>query len=101
MRAGRPMSKDAMIDCLKFTFNLLLQYPRMMQAKAKEAQEDPANKPVLGDLWDDKFAPYVHHRAVNVPKEGLAFDMSILHSAVSCPFFFTSSTLFLKRPARL
>ncbi|KIO27746.1 hypothetical protein M407DRAFT_23051 [Tulasnella calospora MUT 4182] len=59
MRAGRPMSKEAMIDTLKFAFNLLLQYPRMMQAKAKEGQDDPANKPVLGDLWDDRFTPFV------------------------------------------
>ncbi|KAG8965964.1 hypothetical protein FRB90_011028, partial [Tulasnella sp. 427] len=56
MQAGRPMSKEAMIDALKLVFNLLLQYPRMMQARAKD---DAANKPVMGELWDDKFTPFV------------------------------------------
>lgn len=51
------MAKEALTDTLKYVFNMLLQYPRITQADKLEQQE-PGKKPVMGELWDEKFAPY-------------------------------------------
>ncbi|KAG9012293.1 hypothetical protein FRB94_006324 [Tulasnella sp. JGI-2019a] len=66
LQASRPMSKEAMIDALKYAFNLLLQYPRMKHAStAAETGNDTTTPPqsngtapkhVMGELWDEKFA---------------------------------------------
>lgn len=62
MQSGRQMGKEALIDVLKFVFNLLLQYPRMKHAATQNQSGDGEEKkpaPVIGDLWEDKFSPCV------------------------------------------
>ncbi|KAG8889079.1 hypothetical protein FRB98_005828 [Tulasnella sp. 332] len=61
LQHSRPMSKEAMVDALKYTFNLLLQYPRMKHAASgtdsgPSKPNDTEPKPVMGELWDERFA---------------------------------------------
>ncbi|KIJ23912.1 hypothetical protein M422DRAFT_786028, partial [Sphaerobolus stellatus SS14] len=54
--AGQPMAKEAMIDLLKFTFNLLLQYPRLVDDDESEGKEGESSfKDMMGELWSDRF----------------------------------------------
>ena len=61
--SSQPMSKEAMVDVLKLVFNLLLQYPRMVDAdstgkgKGKEKADERPN--AMGEQWDEKFEPCV------------------------------------------
>ncbi|EJU05980.1 hypothetical protein DACRYDRAFT_85841 [Dacryopinax primogenitus] len=48
-----PWTREAMTDLLKITFNMTLQYPRIVD-------ETPGgSNRVLGELWDDKFTVIV------------------------------------------
>jgi hypothetical protein len=55
------MSKEAMVDVFKLVFNLLLQYPRMVDADSTgkgKGKEKAAEQPkVMGEQWDEKFEP--------------------------------------------
>lgn len=48
--AARPFAKDALTDVLKFMFNLLLQYPRMVE-------NQPGEKKLMGEQWNERFEP--------------------------------------------
>ncbi|KAG6890774.1 hypothetical protein C0992_012747 [Termitomyces sp. T32_za158] len=54
--AGRKMAREAMTDILKFAFNILLYYPKMVQT---EPQTPEANNPdqthIIGDFWSSKL----------------------------------------------
>ncbi|KZV81447.1 hypothetical protein EXIGLDRAFT_779694, partial [Exidia glandulosa HHB12029] len=50
---NKQWAKDALIDLLKVTFNLLLNYPRLLDAEA-----DPAAPPKpMGESWSAKLEP--------------------------------------------
>jgi hypothetical protein len=55
------MSKEAMVDLLKLVFNLLLQYPRMVEAdpttKGKGKDKAVEQPRVMGEQWDERFEP--------------------------------------------
>lgn len=55
------MSKEATVDVLKFVFNLLLQYPRMVDAdptgKGKGKEKADERPKVMGEQWDEAFEP--------------------------------------------
>ncbi|KAF8590259.1 hypothetical protein K439DRAFT_1627947 [Ramaria rubella] len=54
--SSQPMAKEAMVDLLKFTFNLLLQYPRMVEAEDKgKAREDTSRQAGMGELWSENL----------------------------------------------
>ncbi|SRR5258708_2526874 len=54
LETQRPFGREALIDLLKITFNLMTHYPRM--DKANKSNEPPGEPQcVLGDVWDDKF----------------------------------------------
>ncbi|KIJ32304.1 hypothetical protein M422DRAFT_35851 [Sphaerobolus stellatus SS14] len=54
--AGQPMAKEAMVDLLKFTFNLLLQYPRLVDDnKGKGKEGESSFKGMMGELWSDRL----------------------------------------------
>jgi len=46
-----------MVDLLKFTFNILVQYPRMVGAdgKGKGKEAAAATPKVAGELWSDNL----------------------------------------------
>ncbi|GJJ07814.1 hypothetical protein Clacol_002019 [Clathrus columnatus] len=50
--SGHAMAKDAMVDLLKFIFNVLLQYPRMTESEHKG---DKTSTKVMGELWNDNL----------------------------------------------
>ena len=52
--ANEPMSKEALTDLLKFEFNILLQYPRMVEAKENSTK---GKEVLLGELWVERFEP--------------------------------------------
>ena len=63
--AEEKFSKEALTDTLKFTFNLLLHYPRMLAADPRpkekvkgKGKEEDAQK-IMGEQWDERFDPYV------------------------------------------
>jgi len=55
------MSKEALVDTLKLVFNLMLQYPRMVDAdptgKSKGKERAVERPKVMGEQWDEKFEP--------------------------------------------
>ena len=61
VHASQAFSKEALTDMLKTTFNVMLQYPRMVEAASlNQKPSDPTSKTatepkVLGELWDDRF----------------------------------------------
>jgi Guanine nucleotide exchange factor synembryn len=58
--SGQAMAREAMVDTLKFTFNLLLQYPRMVDAeegKGQGTQDTPQSR--MRELWSDNLEKYV------------------------------------------
>lgn len=54
--SGTKMAREAMSDLLKFTFNLLLHYPKMVDCEPQnaESQNEHGSK-VLGDFWSSKL----------------------------------------------
>lgn len=67
LHASQAFSKEALVDLLKTCFNLILQYPRFIEAanelkleeEGKGKNKEAAADKVLGELWDDKFGVYV------------------------------------------
>jgi len=57
--SGTTMGREAMSDLLKFTFNLLVHYPKMTMNKARDAKECSGNedKMVMGDCWNHRLDP--------------------------------------------
>lgn len=53
--SGQAMAKEAMVDILKFTFNLLLQYPRMVDAETNKDRDDVPQAGTMGELWSDNL----------------------------------------------
>ncbi|KAF5322717.1 hypothetical protein D9619_000863 [Psilocybe cf. subviscida] len=56
IRASAPTSKEAMIDLLKFTFNILLHYPKITESETQHSGANPDEK-VAGDYWNSKLDP--------------------------------------------
>jgi hypothetical protein len=52
--SGTTMSREAMTDLLKFTFNLLVHYPKMTEDKVQEVSGDEENR-VMGDCWNHRL----------------------------------------------
>ncbi|GLB33335.1 putative guanine nucleotide exchange factor synembryn [Lyophyllum shimeji] len=54
--AGTKMAREAMSDLLKLTFNLLLHYPKMVEAEPQTTEAtNPNEHKVLGDFWSSKL----------------------------------------------
>lgn len=57
--SGQAMARDAMVDILKFTFNLLLQYPRMVDTEEDKnkdnVREDTTPSGHMGELWSSNL----------------------------------------------
>ncbi|KAJ8473130.1 hypothetical protein ONZ45_g16415 [Pleurotus djamor] len=56
--SGTKMAKEAMTDLLKFTFNLLLHYPKLVDCDPQETgaqSEDGDVSKVMGDYWSSKL----------------------------------------------
>lgn len=57
--SGQVMARDAMVDILKLTFNLLLQYPRMVDTEEDKnkdnVREDTTPSGHMGELWSSNL----------------------------------------------
>ncbi|KAJ7174301.1 guanine nucleotide exchange factor, partial [Mycena filopes] len=78
------MAKEAMVDVLKFTFNILMHYP-------KSLQNGGANK-VIGDSWSPKLDPILppllrvfHALPPTFPAPVAAPLTHIIHSLITIP----------------
>ncbi|KAG8836242.1 hypothetical protein FRC17_008978 [Serendipita sp. 399] len=63
VNTGKAFAKDALTDVLKFVFNLMLQYPRMMENESTERK-------IMGEQWNPEFEPLVEpliHLFVRLP----------------------------------
>ncbi|KAG2130462.1 guanine nucleotide exchange factor [Suillus bovinus] len=57
MQAGIKMSRDAMTDLLKLTFNLLVHYPKLVPSESKypALESSPDEQKVMGDFWNSRL----------------------------------------------
>ncbi|KAG5641895.1 hypothetical protein DXG03_003982 [Asterophora parasitica] len=54
--AGTKMTREAISDILKLTFNLLLHYPKMVKEQPQTSEaSDPNERSVLGDFWSSRL----------------------------------------------
>ncbi|EGO01490.1 hypothetical protein SERLA73DRAFT_166046 [Serpula lacrymans var. lacrymans S7.3] len=52
---GAKMSREAMTDLLKFTFNLLVHYPKTVECESQNPTSDTDSQKVMGDFWSQKL----------------------------------------------
>lgn len=57
MQAGIKMSRDAMTDLLKLTFNLLIHYPKLVPSELQypALAGSPDDQKVMGDFWNSRL----------------------------------------------
>ncbi|KAK0205981.1 guanine nucleotide exchange factor [Desarmillaria ectypa] len=54
IQAGTRLGREAMADLLKFTFNLLLHYPKMVDAEPQTPQAGDGQR-TMGDFWSSNL----------------------------------------------
>ncbi|KAF8803720.1 hypothetical protein BYT27DRAFT_7195060 [Phlegmacium glaucopus] len=59
IRGGAPMAREAMTDLLKFSFNLCLHYPKLVESEPQNSE--PKNDKVMGDFWNPKLDGLLPH----------------------------------------
>ncbi|TDL17549.1 hypothetical protein BD410DRAFT_729913 [Rickenella mellea] len=75
---GQPMGKEALVDLLKFTFNLVVHWPKRcdspeinMKGKGKSTGgDDSSMEPVFGEIWSerlDRLLPPLLRAFLNLP----------------------------------
>jgi hypothetical protein len=83
-----PSSKEALVDLLKVMFNLMIQYPRMVEEENGDGNSTPNGK-VMDDLWSDKFAPYAELPSLrlrhNLPSRSSRFLPPLLRLLSALP----------------
>ncbi|KDR83523.1 hypothetical protein GALMADRAFT_85759 [Galerina marginata CBS 339.88] len=55
VRNGTPSGKEAMIDLLKFIFNILLHYPKVLSESELQNSEGNGDDKIIGDFWSSKL----------------------------------------------
>jgi hypothetical protein len=100
---GAKMAREAMTDTLKFTFNLLVHYPKMIDCEAQDlnfkgkgkaaADDDENENKVMGDYWSPRLAqilPPLLRVFNSLPPSfpaPLASPLSeVIHSLITVPF---------------
>ncbi|KAF8907198.1 guanine nucleotide exchange factor [Mucidula mucida] len=53
--SGTKLAREAMADLLKFTFNLLLHYPKMVDAEPQNPGAGDNSHKVIGDVWSSNL----------------------------------------------
>ncbi|KAF8639951.1 hypothetical protein AX17_001201 [Amanita inopinata Kibby_2008] len=54
--SGQKMAREAMSDLLKFTFNLLLHYPKLVESEPQNNEAlDETEAKIMGDFWNSKL----------------------------------------------
>ncbi|KAK7061189.1 guanine nucleotide exchange factor [Favolaschia claudopus] len=83
--SGVKMSKEAMVDILKFTFNILLHYPKSIDTSSSD-------KKVIGDNWSPKLDPILppllrvfHALPPTSPAPVAAPLTHVIHSLITVP----------------
>ncbi|KAJ6570278.1 guanine nucleotide exchange factor [Mycena vulgaris] len=82
--SGTKMSREAMVDVLKFTFNILMHYPKSLEG-ASEGK-------VIGDNWSPKLDPILppllrvfHALPLTFPAPVAAPLTHVIHSLITIP----------------
>ncbi|KAJ7087367.1 guanine nucleotide exchange factor [Mycena belliarum] len=84
--AETKMSREAMVDVLKFTFNILMHYP-----KSSEAATAPDGTKIIGDNWSPKLDPIlapllrVFHALPPTSPPVAAPLTHVIHSLITIP----------------
>lgn len=91
VRNGAPTSKEAMSDLLKFIFNILLHYPKLVETEPQNSYTTGGEK-VLGDFWNARLDPLLppllrvfHNLPPSSPCPILAPLTHVIHSLITIP----------------
>ncbi|KAF7354770.1 hypothetical protein MSAN_01391200 [Mycena sanguinolenta] len=83
--SGTKMAKEAMVDILKFTFNILMHYPKSLDTS-------PDEKKIIGDNWSTKLDPILppllrvfHALPPTFPAPVAAPLTHVIHSLTTIP----------------
>ncbi|KAJ7265997.1 guanine nucleotide exchange factor [Mycena haematopus] len=83
--SGTKMAKEAMVDVLKFIFNILMHYPKSLEST-------PEEKKVIGDNWSPKLDPILppllrvfHALPPTFPAPIAAPLTHVIHSLITIP----------------
>jgi hypothetical protein len=88
--SGAKMAKEAMVDVLKFTFNILMHYPKSLESASNDTK-------VIGDNWSPKLDPCVFDASIeNFITDRLVVSC-LLCCACSTPFPQPSRPPLLRR----
>ncbi|KAG1753313.1 guanine nucleotide exchange factor [Suillus lakei] len=94
MQSGIKMSRDAMTDLLKLTFNLLVHYPKLAPSEVQSPAlgGSPDDQKVMGDFWNsrlDGILPPLVRAFQTIPlssQNPLASPLThIIHSLITIP----------------
>lgn len=55
IQSGTKTAREAMTDLLKFTFNLLLYYPKLSESEPQDSDTPNDGEKVMGDFWSPKL----------------------------------------------
>ncbi|KAG1729071.1 guanine nucleotide exchange factor [Suillus paluster] len=109
MQAGVKMSRDAMTDLLKLTFNLLVHYPKLAPSEVQSPAlaASPDDQKVMGDFWNsrlDGILPPLVRAFQAIPLSSpnpLTSPLThIIHSLITIPVDASSRTIwFGTRPS--
>ncbi|KAJ7581180.1 guanine nucleotide exchange factor [Mycena floridula] len=102
--SGQKMAREAMTDLLKFTFNILLHYPKMVESEPQNSNTSDDNK-VIGDFWssnlDGLLAPTLrvfHSLPPTFPSPLVSPLTHVIHALITIPIKPSNhSTWFPKR----
>ncbi|KAJ7929007.1 guanine nucleotide exchange factor synembryn-domain-containing protein [Mycena leptocephala] len=83
--SGAKMAKEAMVDVLKFTFNILMHYPKSLESASNDTK-------VIGDNWSPKLDPILppllrvfHALPPTFPAPIAAPLTHVIHSLITIP----------------
>jgi hypothetical protein len=95
---GAKMAREAMTDILKFTFNLLVHYPKMVDCEVQDPNfkgkaKNITNDTVMGDYWSPKLAPILpplirvfNSLPASFPAPLASPLAEVIHSMITIPF---------------
>ncbi|KAH9921571.1 guanine nucleotide exchange factor synembryn-domain-containing protein [Epithele typhae] len=85
--SGTKFAREAMTDLLKFAFNLLLHYPRIVN------ESNNNEVPVMGEAWSDRLdgcysppiTPHFWHPSPDLPRSARAPLTHVIHALITIP----------------
>ncbi|KAF9569472.1 hypothetical protein CPC08DRAFT_623700 [Agrocybe pediades] len=103
IRNGAPSAKEALGDLLKFTFNILVHYPKV---QSEPQSSTPHSDKVMGDFWSSRLdgilAPMLrafHNLPPTTPSPITAPLTHVIHSLITIPISPALRPVWFGQPA--